>query len=325
MKIVKITKRELTDVWKIPFTFEEKIATRQYLESFSKEIGIATRYLEHMLWQLDTLYILSAHSSEFVWKGGTCIQSFVPPDYQRHSVDIDLNSSLTRKNILAMFKKLNNELITKGKYVALNDDVKLGTFVYHSEDRVTGSLNFFRLVPVKHGGESIYKSQIKVIGAIPIRVQINYKIAKELGFIALKVVQKTPQLAPYHLLKKQFVYPHESVEDLIADKIVTMSEIPVFHRGRLRIKDTYDIIVMLNSQQKINKSVVSRKLELYSDAWKTSKDILLDVVKNSLIQISKMGIEVLGLKGSVGVTGFSSIIMNWQKRIGDVLSFLEGL
>lgn len=324
MKVIKLTKAEKSDAWRIASTFKEIDATKQSLSNFSTSIGISTRYLEHMLWQLDTLYVLSRCSEDLVWKGGTCVQSYLPPNYQRYSIDLDFNVKLEKNNVFKLIEKINNKIMNENKYKDI-EEVRFGTFIYQRSDEIIGSITFFRLVPVKHSGETFYKSQsqIKVIGAIPVRIQINYKLSKDLGCIAFNTIQKKPQLAPYRFLYKEFEFPHESIEDLLADKIVTMAEIPDRHRGRLRLKDSYDIIALILTQQKIDRSTILRKLEIYSEAWKTTKNIILDATKSAFEQIRDRSIEALGLRGSVGNDGYTSIILKWDENIKKAISFLE--
>ena len=326
MKTIKLTRKELQRLWSISHIFEDKFASKEYLKHFFSDIGISTRYLEYMLWQLDTLYILSKHSSDLVWKGGTCIQSFLPYKFQRFSIDLDINTQLDQASLKQLFEKEINREIRGSKKEEIIENISFGTFHFHSEDKQIGSMNFTRIVPTKHGGEIIFRGKTKVIGAIQIRVQVNYKLAENLGFIAQEVIEKTPSLIPEKIINKKFTFPHESIADLLSDKIVTMAEIPGFHRGRYRIKDVYDIAALiLTSKKEKDKGKILRKLDAYSDAWKTDVRTILKASMDGLANIKELNIEALGLRGSVGVLGFSEIILKWNKITEEVYNFLEAL
>ena len=322
MKIVKFTKQEKKRIWEmIPNVFEEKQATMQFLSEHSKRIGIATRYLEIMLWQIDTLYVLQSLFGNIVWKGGTCIQSYLKPEYQRYSVDLDLNTSLDRKGIFEAIKNINKRLRDENRVFSIND-ISIGDITFHSENEILGVLNFFRLVPFKHGGEYSFK-EIKILGVIPIRIQFNYKFYEENGFIALREVYREPKLAPYGLINTNFSVPHESPEDLIADKLIAMAEIKGIHRGRLRLKDSYDIVALI-SNLKVDFNTVRRKLELIAESWGIEYNMLIKKALESLEEISRREFEALGLKGSVGFLGYQMIVNNWKGSIIKIKKLLEG-
>ncbi|MGQ4892638.1 MAG: nucleotidyl transferase AbiEii/AbiGii toxin family protein [Candidatus Njordarchaeia archaeon] len=321
MKFIKFSGQDKKVIWrKVPNIFSEKRGTRSYLENFSSEIGIATRHIEMMLWQIDTLYILKRIENNVVWKGGTCVQSYVDPKYQRFSVDLDLNTDLDREAVFEAINYINNKLEQEEKLFNVNG-IKLGGFTFHSENKIIGVLNFFRLVPFKHGGEYKFKS-LKVFDVIPIRVQLNYGFFRKYGLIALKILKREPKLAPIELIDKPFTFPHESPEDLLADKLVAMAEIGGVHKGRLRIKDAYDAFIIVK-MLKVNYNGVKNKLESISEAWGITYKQLLEQALASIDEIAGKNLEVLGLKRSVGHLGYSEVILSWKKAMEQLKAVLE--
>lgn len=321
MKFVKFSGQKKKDLWKrIPTVFNEKQATRSFLSDISDEVGIATRHIEIMLWQIDTLYILRRISANLVWKGGTCVQSYLDPKYQRFSVDIDLNSDLDREAILEQINSINKYLESNGKLFDL-DGFNLGGFTFHSENKIIGVLNFFRLVPFKHGGEYRFKN-IKVFDVIPIKVQLNYGFYRKNGYISLKILERAPKLAPFRYVEKKFKFPHESPEDLLADKLTTMAELGEAHRGRMRIKDAYDVYI-LTKMLNIDYRIVRNKIELVSESWGVTYENLLSKALTSIDEMAEKSLEVLGLKRSVGHLGYSEFILMWKNAMKHVRSLLE--
>lgn len=324
MKILKLRHEEKKIVWSISYLFEEKDFTPQALGSAYSGVGISTRYIEYSMWQLDTLYILSHFANSLVWKGGSCVQSYVPPKYRRWSVDIDLNSELDRDAIFDFVDDINRMLYDHKKVITIGD-VNFGKIEFYDENPVTGTLNFFRLVPIKHGGEAKYKGNIKVKEAYPIRIQFNYKAYRELGFIAIHIVPKIPELLPSKTYSfKKFVFPHESPSDLLADKIWALADIERAHRGRIRLKDAYDLCLLWRFA-KLNNDIITRKIEFYAESSNTTTKTIINAAIDTLTRLKTQKVEALGMKGAVGIDGFNEIILHWDETINDLIDKVEGI
>jgi len=321
VRVIKPTREEKTRLWRIPYIFMEKQVTPQALSEYSSLWGLHSRFLEIMFWQLDTLYLLS-QGNDLVWKGGTCVQSYLEPEYQRYSVDIDLNTSLEREGIIRLIDEINSRIMRDEKFVELNG-IRIGLLNLHSENRVLGVLNYYRLVPCKHGGEYSYRGEIKILGVIPIRVQINYGYHKKTKITALNITMRKPGLAPSRILNINFVFPHASREDLLADKLLAMVEVKEKHRGRVKIKDAYDILSLIRTN-KLDFGVVKRKIDVISESWGIGYDLAVKKSLEALEKLSEYALEVLGLRGSVGHRGYVEIVSKWRIAIKELIGFLRG-
>lgn len=320
VRVVKPTKEEKRLLWRIPYIFKEKHVTPQALEEYSSRWGIHSRFLEIMFWQLDTLYLLSM-SSNLVWKGGTCVQSYLRPQYQRYSVDLDLNTDLDREGVMKLIERINNIIMSDGKFVELNG-ARIGLLHIHSENRILGVINCFRLVPSKHWGEYPYKGEVKLLGVIPIRIQINYGYYEHMRILAMDVISRNPQLAPSQIIDVKYEFPHSSKEDLLADKLLAMVNIAEKHKGRMRIKDAYDILALLMTNN-LDFDLVRRKISLVSERWNTEYDLVTKKSLEALEQMKKYTLEVLGLRGSVGHLGYAEIVSQWNDALDKALGLLR--
>ena len=321
MRVIRPTREEKKKLWDVPYIFQEKMVTAQWLKDYSNMWGINTRYLEVMFWQLDTLYLLS--KGDLTWKGGTCVQSHMDPLYQRYSVDLDFNSSLDREGIIQFFESLNAMIKKDGKFVELNG-VKVGLFSLHSENERIGVLNFIRLVPSKHKSEYPVRGEVKILGVLPIKIQVNYRYFLATGFTSLKTELMKPGLAPAKIIGIDYKVWHSSLSDLLADKLLAMIHVVGRHQGRMRIKDAYDIILILRKGEgNIDFSLVKRKIDVVSETWKIDYDTAVNESLKTLGTLKSYDLEVRGLRGSVGHNGYTDIILQWRKRIDDAVKVLR--
>ena len=69
---------------------------------------------EIQIWVYDTLHVLKKFSNlDLFFKGGTCVQSLLPVEVQRFSVDLDFNIETeyrTQEFVLSSFHRLNDKL-----------------------------------------------------------------------------------------------------------------------------------------------------------------------------------------------------------------------
>lgn len=102
------------------------------------EWGVPARLVETVFWHLDTLDALGS-PEWLVFKGGTCVQSYIKPEFQRASVDLDFNTDIQNPNaVMDAVKKLNVKLRERAVTVR-------GSVEFDSRDVRSGTLNFRRI------------------------------------------------------------------------------------------------------------------------------------------------------------------------------------
>jgi len=265
------------------------------------EFGIPPTLIETMFWHLDTLYQLSRLEKAPVFKGGTCVQSYLPFNSQRASNDLDFNSQIANPNsILDQIRKLNERLLREGAAV-ITDNISYGTIELCLKDDPSGVLNFNRRMPSLLG-EYVKVGNSEVL-AKNIRIQINYKHA---WLSALHVNTKKIEffISRFQAPQKSFVYPCSSLEDLIADKILAAMN----NGGRERFKDAYDLILLF--MQGYRKDKILEKLEIVSRRKGYTADTILKSSANTISNLAEKDIEAQGF-GSLVCRGGKEIIKNW--------------
>ncbi|NQE53064.1 hypothetical protein C5S29_05685 [ANME-1 cluster archaeon GoMg3.2] len=84
------------------------------IREYAKKEGVNPMDFEIQIWVYDTLKVLKEFSDlDLLFKGGTCIQSLLPLDFQRFSIDLDFNIETryrTPEFILTKFRELNDKL-----------------------------------------------------------------------------------------------------------------------------------------------------------------------------------------------------------------------
>ncbi|MCK4614780.1 MAG: nucleotidyl transferase AbiEii/AbiGii toxin family protein [Thermoplasmata archaeon] len=251
---IELTHDERMEILSTVTIWDRQQITQEVFRDIQRKCGIPARLVEITFWHTDTLAVL-ADEDWMVFKGGTCVQSFLPAGYQRASVDLDFNSTIGNPNsIKDEFNRLNQKIRDKGKCASIQG-FGFGTFEFRGEDTRTGTLNFTRRMPSRFG--ELERSGDKSIQAKSIRVQINYKHS---WLPALNPIRKVPGFFIFEHQKplKQVRIMHSGIEDLIADKTLALSMVGPF--GRERFKDVYDLAMLL--EREFDPGLVMKKLEL---------------------------------------------------------------
>ena len=142
--------------------WSEEVFNGAKIREYAKREGVNPLHFEIQIWEYDTLNILREFSDlDLFFKGGTCVQSLLPFDYQRFSIDLDFNIEIkdrTKEFILSKFGELNERLekedlstpasVTKYKKKS-SDDLAYGNFYPCDYDEISGTLTFIRIFMTK--------------------------------------------------------------------------------------------------------------------------------------------------------------------------------
>ena len=251
---IELTHAERMEILSIVTSWERHQINQEVFRGIQRKSGIPARLVEVTFWHTDTLSVL-VDLDWLVFKGGTCVQSFLPAGYQRASVDLDFNSKMGNPNsIREAINNLNQRLQDEDRFAKIQE-FEFGTFEFKGEDPRTGTLNFSRRMPSRFG--ELERMGDTTIQAKSIRVQINYKHS---WLPALKPFLKEPEFFIFEYQKplRNEKVMHSSVEDLIADKILALSMVGAF--GRERFKDVYDLATITTLDFDVD--VVLEKLKL---------------------------------------------------------------
>ncbi|MEA1925325.1 MAG: nucleotidyl transferase AbiEii/AbiGii toxin family protein [Candidatus Altiarchaeota archaeon] len=304
---------DIIDVWR-----REQL-TQKTFRDIQEETGIPPTLIETMFWHLDTLHQLTKLKPAPIFKGGTCVQNYIPPSLQRASNDLDFNSRTGNPNtIIDQIKELNKKLLKKGNAIEFKkhkQKIRYGTLDYNLKDERSGTVTFSRRMPSRLG-EYIKAGDYEVTGK-NIRIQINYKHA---WLPALQIINKEPGffILKYQKMKKGYVYPSSSPEDLITDKILaTMEE---KEGGRERLKDIYDLMVLLRIKHR--KEKILEKLEMIAERKGNTPNIILKSSSTNISKFVEKDMEAQGFKSLAGVDG-KKIIENWETNCIDLVKTIQ--
>jgi len=251
------------------------------IREYAKEEGVNPAHFEIQIWGYDTLRILKEFADlDLFFKGGTCVQSLLPLNYQRFSIDLDFNmesKNRTSEFILSKFSELNEKLKEEGLLIPASEtkhkerssaNFVYGRFYPKEFDPYSGTITFYRLLLSKGVGdyktfaysEDLIKKDTVSGICNHIKVQVNVKhqppaLKSDIRGIKLKI-QKYPEY------KKDLQFRCLSMGDLFADKIIA-------YRNRKAFKDLYDLCMMVKiikdpdiaiCKQKINQITPDEKL-----------------------------------------------------------------
>jgi len=300
---VELTHAERLEILSIVTTWERNQINQEVFRDIQMKSGIPARLVEITFWHTDTLSLLS-EADWLVFKGGTCVQSYLPSGYQRASVDLDFNATIGNPHsITEGIAQLNKKVMERGNHTSIQG-FEFGTFEFKGEDTRTGTLNFNRRMPSRFG--ELERMGDKTIQAKSIRVQINYKHS---WLPALNPFMRIPEFFIFDHVKprKREKIIHSSIEDLVADKILALSVVEPF--GRERFKDVYDLAMITTLDFDVN--VVLEKLELVG---RRSNLEPAAFVKGAVETVSSFGTrsqEAGGFASMVGRLGREKI-SNWD-------------
>ncbi len=315
---------------RITFSVEEKTAllstiqvwkreqlTQEVFRKLQMKYGIPAYLIETLFWHTEILHRLQPVGEFLVFKGGTCVQSYIDPMFQRASNDLDFNTTIENPNALMQKIENLNTRLKDGGIAIEAQGIKYGVFELESTDTVSGTLNYRHRMPSRFG--EYERVSGKDVQAKSIRVQINFKhswlpaIKKVMKQVEFFVMEMTPV--------KAVVMPHASIEDLIVDKILATNE----HTGRERFKDVYDLTVLLNLKYDI--TLINNKLALI--AKRTGRDAG-ELMRSSAAAVMAFGERTGEARGfaSMVARGGKELIDDWEigceKTAGKIMGIVRG-
>ncbi len=259
----------------------------EIIRKYSTKEGVNPKDFEIQIWAYDTLNILKEHSDlDLFFKGGTSVQTLLPRDFQRFSIDLDFNietENRTKEFILTKFRELNEKLeredllvpVSETKYkTKSSENLIYGKFYPLYFDIFSGTITFVRVVMTKvmsrktkiyYYDELIKKELLEGFFNF-IKVQINIKhrtpaLMSEDRDIDLKI-RKYPEY------KKELKFKCLSPGDLFADKLMAFQD-------RAAFKDLYDLGMMRKIMTDHDINICKQKIKLI----RGDKKIIQDVVE----------------------------------------------
>ncbi|MBN2013956.1 MAG: nucleotidyl transferase AbiEii/AbiGii toxin family protein [Candidatus Altiarchaeota archaeon] len=303
---------------KTTYTTEEKEGILGIIETWGREqitqdvfrkiqlqTGIPSGLIETTFWHIDTLYQLKKLEKPPIFKGGTCVQCYIPAGLQRASNDLDFNSRIANPaTIREQIKKLNKKLLNKGNATQIKkygERISYGTFDYQLKDEISGVITFNRRMPSRLG-EYVKAGELEV-QAKNMKIQVNYKHA---WMPAIKTIDKKPRFFILeHQKMKGFTYPSSSLNDLIADKILATTK----ETGRERFKDVYDLMTLF--MQKYEKKQILEKLERILEKKGQQPETTIKSSATNIGRFTEKSLEAQGFKSLVCKDG-RKLIENWE-------------
>src|SRR5688572_6776773 len=124
-------------------TWDPSDLTQGALTKAADPFGVNPREAYMSILHLDTLDAL--RDLDFlVFKGGTCVQTYLPPPYQRVSVDLDFNSRHPHPNTVeTAIETLNERLAANGRAATIRG-LEYGRFLPLGYDEHSGTVGFAR-------------------------------------------------------------------------------------------------------------------------------------------------------------------------------------
>ncbi|MGA1822844.1 MAG: nucleotidyl transferase AbiEii/AbiGii toxin family protein [Thermoplasmatota archaeon] len=314
---IELTHDEKVEVLGIVKAWKRKQITQDRLRSIQKETGIPARSIEIMFWHYDSLSLFENVDS-FTFKGGTCVQSWLPGRYQRASVDLDFNSMAGNPNsIKDIIEDINMTSIRKGRTAEIRG-INFGSIEFMYTDDQTGTMTFIRRMPTR------FNEMIKVgndsIQGIDQRIQINFKNA---WLPAIKPISKDAAFIIVEFERPEFKTNviHSSVEDLIADKILATCNVHGF--GRERFKDVYDLEMLLDLDR--DNELIMKKLSLIAQKKGVDPLSFIEGSVETISRISDRSQEARGFASMVGKGGRERIIPSWEMFCLDVIERIRSI
>ncbi len=287
--------------------------TQDMFRKLQAKYGIPAYLVETMFWHMEILRRLLPVSEFLVFKGGTCVQSYTDPMLQRSSNDLDFNTTIHNPNALMQkIEDLNSQLKAQGTAIEIQG-IPYGIFEFELIDTASGTLNYRHRMPSRFG--EYERAGGSDVQAKSIRVQINYKHA---WLPAIKKVVKPVEffIKSEALPGEEVIFPHASIEDLIADKILATEE----HTGRERFKDVYDLMVLLALD--FDRTLVINKLTLIAERTGRNAVEMLRSSASTVMAFGDRSSEAQGFASMV-CKGGKELVKDWElgceKTAGKIL------
>ena len=267
--------------------WSEEVFNGAKIREYAKREGVNPIHFEIQIWEYDTLNILKEFSDlDLFFKGGTCVQSLLPFDYQRFSIDLDFNIETkyrAKEFILSKFSELNEKLkeedllipASETKYKERSsENLIYGKFYSLYSDEFSGTVTFARVLMTKVVSRSMklfYKDNLikkelleGVFNHILVQVNIKHQPpALKWGFGNIRL-----KIQNYDEYKKELQFKCLSVGDLFADKLMAF-------RNRKAFKDLYDLGMMVKTNKDLDIETCKQKInQIFGDTA-----MIQDVVK----------------------------------------------
>ena len=267
--------------------WSEEVFNGAKIREYAKREGVNPIHFEIQIWEYDTLNILKEFSDlDLFFKGGTCVQSLLPFDYQRFSIDLDFNIETkyrTNEFILSKFSELNEKLkeedllipASETKYKERSsENLIYGKFYSLYSDEFSGTVTFARVLMTKVVSRSMklfYKDNLinrelleGVFNHILVQVNIKHQPpALKWGFGNIRL-----KIHNYDEYKKELQFKCVSPGDLFADKLIAF-------RNRKEFKDLYDLGMMVKIIKDLDIETCKQKInQIFGDTA-----MIQDVVK----------------------------------------------
>gem|GEM_PF-3009305 len=293
MEILTIVK-----TWKIKQIIQEK------MRAIQKDTGIPARSIEIMFWHYDTLSLLS-NTDSIIFKGGTCVQSWLPYDFQRASIDLDFNSKAGNPNSVRDIINGLNDIARDEERIVKIRGIEFGSIEFRYVDHQTKTMTFVRKMPSRF--DEVIRVDGDSIQGIEQRIQINFDNA---WLPSVKSVRSEPDFVILKYEKPRFKAEviHSSIEDLIADKILATCNVHGF--GRERFKDVYDLGMILDLKR--DNELIMRKLSLIAQKKGVDPLSFIEGSVETISRISDRSQEARGFASMVGKGGREKIISSWE-------------
>jgi len=242
--------------------WSERAFNGERIREYSREEGVNPRDFEKEIWAYDTLFILQKLSGmDLYFKGGTCVQTYLPLDHQRFSIDLDFNINTKDRStnaILGEIAELNRKLEDKDLLRETSNNLTYGGIYPQYYDRNSGVITFARVFPSKttsgpsklvYRGNLVEKSEIEgIFNHILIQINLKHTLyAMQWNKDGIRL-----RIQKYEPYQKELFFKRLSLSDLFVDKIMAL-------KNRREFRDLYDLGMM--AKLEVDKDLCREKLD----------------------------------------------------------------
>lgn len=300
-------------------TWQEADLTQRAIDEAARPFAVNPREAYMTLLHMDTLDCLK-DLDFLVFKGGTCVQTYLAPGFQRLSVDVDFNSRHPHPNTVESdIQDLNGKLRADGRAVTVQG-VEFGTLLPEGFDRFSGTVEFARYLPTPFDEQATLPTR-DTVQARKVRIQIN---TKHHELPAIKPTKREVRFFTSHALrpKRKVQVECASVADLVADKIFTITK-DAGGFGRERLKDFYDLSALRRLD--IDRALVTEKLDRVAKAAKTTRPAILTGAIERCETVKAKWNEARGSGIPMACNDGKRIFERWEEEMGELHGLLREL
>lgn len=317
MEKVILSRKEKLDILGILRYISPEDLSIDMFQTINSVLKVPITLIEIAILHFENLFSVQTIQDKIIFKGGTAVQNYIPETYQRCSVDLDFNTSLHHPDqVKSLIADLNQHLEEKGMIKRIQE-IPYGSVYFEKQDTKSGTLTYSRLMPSRLN-EFIKYQDILVQGK-KMRLQFNYKHA---WMPAFQENREEIKIFPSRFLSKidkSYKFNFCSPGDLIADKILTLTQVGYF--GRERFKDVYDLIVLVKFfRNKI--PLAQKKLEKVANMNQLAFDTIIYSSIDHIHSFKDNRTDIVGLKSQVALDG-KKLIDKWEKELNFLIEALE--